>query len=208
MSITIIIIIITVAVSLYAWSKPELQSKLILNSYQTARKKEYWRLLTSGFIHADYAHLAFNMFSLYFLGEYLEQIFMSIFGPIGGLVYVLLYLIGIIVSDIPSFLKHRNNPGFNSLGASGGVSAIVFSFILFAPTQPLHLMFIPIGIPAFIYGIVYLIYSWYQSQNGSDNINHDAHFYGAVFGLVFTAIVVPASLMQFVYQISEWRMFG
>jgi membrane associated rhomboid family serine protease len=148
------------------------------------------------------------MFSLYFLGQYLEQIFMSILGPIGGLVYVALYLIGIIVSDIPSFVKHKNNPGYNSLGASGGVSAIVFSFILFAPTESLYLMFIPIGIPAFIYGILYLTYSWYQSKNGADSINHDAHFYGAVFGLIFTAVVVPSSLIQFVYQIAEWGRFN
>ena len=144
MSVTILLIIITAAASFYAWKTPEIYSKWILNPYSIKTKKEYFRFLTSGFIHADVGHLVFNMFSLYFIGQYLEGIFEIWFGTNGMLFYLALYLIGIIVSEIPSFIKHRNDYNYNSLGASGGVSSIIFSFILIAPTQTLVLYFIPI----------------------------------------------------------------
>ena len=117
-----------------------------------------------------------------------------------------MYLAGIVASDVPTYLKHRNSPHYNSLGASGGVSAVVFSSILFAPLNPLNLMFIPIDIPGFIFGGLYMFYSYYQANRGGDNINHDAHLYGALFGIVFSVIVVPGALVNFVQQVSTWRL--
>lgn len=171
-----------------------------MNPYSTDQRREYWRFITSGFIHNDYMHLFFNMFTLYFFGGIVES-------TLGGVLFIILYLVGIIISDVPTFLKNRKNPYYNSLGASGGVSAVVFASILFYPMNPLYLMFIPIGIPGFIFGAIYMLYSYYQAERGGDNINHDAHLYGALFGILFAIIAVPGSLVHFFEQVSQWRLF-
>ena len=122
-------------------------SSWIMNPYQVANRGQYYRLITSGFLHADWGHLFFNMLSLYFFGGFIEQVFSMLFGGNGPVFLIGFYLVAILVSDIPSFLKHRNDPGYNSLGASGGVSAIIFAAILFRPLTPIYMYFIPIGIP-------------------------------------------------------------
>ena len=147
------------------------------------------------------------MLTLYFFGGMIEQIFGQLFGASGPLFLIGFYLIGILVSDIPSFLKHRNDPGYNSLGASGGVSSILFAAILFYPLIKISLMFIPIGIPGFIFGGLYLAYSYYESRRGAGNINHDAHLYGALFGILFMIVVYPPVLPSFIEQIAGWRLF-
>src|SRR6185437_10392350 len=177
-SITVILVIITVILSFYAWNKPEIFNKWLFNPYRVKNNNEYYRMLTSGFIHGDYMHLAFNMISLYYMGTALEQVFNVLFGATGPLYYITLYLVAIVVSDLPSFFKHQRNRSYNSLGASGAVSAVIFAGILFFPTQNIYIFF-ALPIPAFIFGVLYLVYSYYQGRNTRQIVNHDAHFYGA-----------------------------
>jgi len=206
MSITIIIIIITVAISFYAWSNESVQYKLMLNPYQVAKNKEYYRLITSGFIHQDYIHLGFNMFSFFWFGQAIEVIYKSIFGDLGSVLFVALYILGIIVSDIPTYLKHRHNSGYNSLGASGGVSAVIFSSILFYPMNEICFYGI-LCLPGFILGALYLIYSVYMGKQRRNNINHDAHLYGALFGIAFSIIIRPQVFVTFFEQVATYRPF-
>ncbi|GAB3194974.1 membrane associated rhomboid family serine protease [Pontibacter aydingkolensis] len=207
MSVTLILIVITVAISLYAWQNDSLMHKWIFQPYAVQRDNSWYRFITSGFLHADYTHLFFNMFTFYFFGGAVEQTFQVIFGPTTGiLLYLLVYLGGIIVSDIPTFIKHRNDPPYRALGASGGVASVVFASILFYPTQDICLYAI-LCIPGFILGVLYLVYSYFSGKKMGDNINHDAHFYGAVYGFVLSLILVPQALPNFFSEIAGWRMF-
>ncbi|WP_080238268.1 rhomboid family intramembrane serine protease [Spirosoma rigui] len=206
MSVTLILIVVTAGISLLAWNNPSLMDRWIMNPYQVARRGQYYRLLTSGFLHADWGHLFFNMLSLYFFGGVIEQVFTALFGTLGPLYLVGFYLIAILISDIPTFLKHRNDPGYNSLGASGGVSAIVFAAILFSPLSQICLYF-ALCVPGFIFGALYLAYSYYESRRGMGSVNHDAHFYGALFGIVFMIVLYPAVLPNFIQQVAGWRLF-
>lgn len=207
MSVTLILIIVTVGISLYAWQNQDLMHKWIFQPYAVQRDNSWYRFLTSGFLHADFTHLFFNMFTFYFFGSNVEYTFAALFGQTTGiLVYLLIYLGGIIVSDIPTFIKHRNDPPYRALGASGGVASIVFSSILFYPTQDICLYAV-LCIPGFILGVLYLMYSYFSGKKMGDNINHDAHFYGAVYGFVLSIILVPQSLPAFFSDIANWRMF-
>jgi membrane associated rhomboid family serine protease len=142
------------------------------------------------------------MFALFFFGQHVAYYF----GPQGNILMITLYLLGIVIADIPTYLKYQDVPKYNSLGASGGVAAVVFSSIMFEPINPIYIMFIPIGIPGFILGALYLVYSYYQGKRMSDNINHDAHLFGAIFGLAFTVILRPGVVISFVQQISNWSL--
>lgn len=206
-SITFIIIGITVVVSMLAWNKPELMQRWIFNPYRIQTHREYHRFLTSGFIHQDYMHLLFNMLTLYFFGTLIEQVYTYLFGASGIWIYVALYLTAIVISSITTFFKHRDNPAYNSLGASGGVAAILFSSILFNPTSQILLFFV-IPIPGFILGALFLIYSYQQSHQMRGRINHDAHFLGAVFGIIFTIVLQPQVIGSFIDQIAQYRLFG
>ncbi|MBL7692665.1 MAG: rhomboid family intramembrane serine protease [Flavipsychrobacter sp.] len=183
MSFTLITVIITVAISIAAFNNENLINKLILWPRYMNDPQEYYRLLTAGFIHADWNHLIFNMVSLYFIGSSAESIL--------GMGFLTLYLTGIIISSLPSFLKHRNNSYYRSLGASGGVAAIMFFFIYFAPWSKLYIIFLPIGIPAILFGILYLVYEAYMAKKGGGTMNHDAHFWGAVYGLIYALVIDP-----------------
>jgi membrane associated rhomboid family serine protease len=207
LSITVILIAINVIVSLYALSNQSVLQRWMMNPYRIDKNKEYYRFLTSGLIHADYMHLLFNMITLYYFGGMVESYYAYIFpGITGSVLYILLYFVGMVVADIPSFLKHRNHPAFNALGASGAVSAVLFAGILFQPMMGIGIMFIPIPIPGFIFGLLYLAYSYFQGRRGNDNIGHDAHFFGAVFGIVFTIVLHPAALQGFINQVSQFRI--
>ncbi|MFN3403488.1 MAG: rhomboid family intramembrane serine protease [Cytophagaceae bacterium] len=193
--LTIIITILTIVISIYAWNNPELYSKWLLTPYKVKKYNEFSRFITSGFIHADYMHLAFNMIAFFFFG-------MSVEGFFGSYLFVFLYLSGIVVSDIPTYLKHKNNFYYNSLGASGGVSSIIFSSILLSPLRTIRIFFIPM--PGFVFGILYLIYSYYMSKQSRDLVNHDAHFYGAVYGIGFTIIYDPTVVPDFFQQLKHF----
>lgn len=199
-TLTTVFVILAVGASLYAWNNESIMRQWILNPYQVQRKKEYWRFLTSGFIHADIGHLAFNMISLYSFGNLVEYIFSQV-SPLGSWLFVALYIGGIIISDIPTFLKHKNDPGYNSLGASGGVSSVIFAGIMFAPTTPLRLFFIPIDIPGWIFGGLYLAYTYWEAQRGMGRINHSAHLWGALFGIAFAIAIYPPVIQLFINQI-------
>jgi membrane associated rhomboid family serine protease len=203
LSVTIGIIIITVGVSLYSMRQASIQYSLTMNPYMITKRGQYYRLVTSGFIHNDHMHLLFNMFTFYFFGSQLEYIFNYIFGGLGTVYFIAMYILGIIVSDIPTLLKHQNNHAYNSLGASGAVSAIVFGCILFQPLQDLCLYGI-LCLPGFIFGSLYVIYSYYSSKRSKDKINHDAHLFGALFGLVFCIVLYPDVIPIFIEQMKEW----
>jgi len=205
MSLTIVIIILTVILTVYAWNNPHIFQRWMLNPHGIATRNEYYRFITSGFIHANWMHLAFNMITLYFFGSKVEMIFRYFFGEMGSVIFILFYLVGIIVSDLPTFFKNRKNSHYNSLGASGGVSAILFCSILYDPLARIYLYFIPI--PGFILGVLYLIYSVQQGKKGGDNINHDAHLYGALFGIIFTVVINPGVIGHFIEQLLNWRAF-
>ena len=202
LDVTLILTIITVLVSLYAWSNPDFMQSWIMYPFLVAKRSEWYRFITSGFLHADWSHLLFNMFAFYSFGQLVQGVFESEFGAQGGTVrYLLLYLGGIIVSDIPTYLKHRDDPDYRSLGASGGVSSIIFSGVLFNPLGKIQIFPLPFGIPGFIFGFLYLGYSYYMGRRMSDNINHDAHFYGALYGVLLTLFLMPDVGPYFVQQI-------
>jgi membrane associated rhomboid family serine protease len=185
MSFTLIVIIITAIVSIIAFNNSELMSKLILWPRVMDNPAEYYRLISSGFIHADWPHLFFNMFTLYFFGENIEVIF-AYFDA--RYLFILLYLTGIVVASLPSFLKNRNNNNYRSLGASGGVSAVLFATIYYLPWSKISMMFIPIGIPAILFGALYIAYSAYMQKAGRDNVNHNAHLWGSIYGFAFASV--------------------
>ncbi|MBY0245400.1 MAG: rhomboid family intramembrane serine protease [Sphingobacteriaceae bacterium] len=185
-----IIFIFTVLTSIYAFNNPQIYGKFMLHPYSIYRKKEWHTFITSGFIHADWSHLLFNMFTFVFFAFPLEQL-------LGHFVFAVLYLLGMILSDIPTVLRHKNSYQYHSLGASGAISAVLFSYILFFPLAKIFIMFIPIGIPAVIFGLLYLVYCWYMSKRNDDNINHDAHFFGALVGILLTILVVPNIIGHF-----------
>lgn len=206
-NITLILIIATVGISLYAMNQSTVLYGFMMNPYMITQRGQYYRLVTSGFIHKDHMHLLFNMFSFYFFGTQLEYIFQYIFGVTMGSVYfILLYILGIVISDIPTLIKHRNNHGYNSLGASGAVSAVIFACILFQPLQDICLYAV-LCFPGFILGTLYLIYSYISAKKSRDGINHDAHLYGALFGIIFCIVLYPDSIQIFIEQMKGWKLF-
>lgn len=206
MPVTYIIIGVTVLISFAGYNNSNLMRQFMMNPYAINNRNQYYRFITSGFIHADHVHLFFNMFSLYFFGTTIEYIFGIVFESSGTLYFLALYFLGIIVSDIPSFMKHRHDPGYNALGASGGVASVIFASIIFQPLANIYIYFVPI--PGFILGIAYIFFSWYQGKKANDNVNHDAHLYGALFGVIFCAVLYPQSLPQFVEQIKNWDVLN
>ena len=193
MSITVIIIIITVLVSLSAFRNEKIMNDLIFYPPAVSKNNQYYRFITCGFIHADWGHLLFNMISFYFFGQFVETAFEYIFGTGGKLLYLLMYVLALIVSLLPTYFKNIDNHYYRSLGASGAVSAVIFAGILLDPANKIYLMFIPVGIPGFVFGPVYLLISAWLDRKGSDNINHSAHIWGALFGVAFMIIAGYAS---------------
>lgn len=197
-TITIAIIIITAIISFTAFNNEKITNDLIFWPPMIKEKHQYYRFITSGFIHADIAHLAFNMITLYFFGRAMEMFFIAKIGKIG---FLLFYIAGIIVSEIPSFIKHRDNYQYRSLGASGAVTAVLFSFILLAPWQTLYVFFLPV--PAIIFAALYVGYSIYMDRKGGDNVNHSAHLWGAVWGIAFTLLMDPSVFPHFLEQLMK-----
>jgi membrane associated rhomboid family serine protease len=188
-SITVTIIIVTCLISFAAFSSPKITDDLIFWPAEMASRGQYYRFFTCGLIHADFVHLLFNMISFYSIGQYAElRLFKSpdLFGESGKVFYLVLYISALAVSVLPDYFKHRDNYGYRALGASGAVSAVVFSFIILEPNMKLYLFTIPM--PAYIYGAAFLLLSLYLSRKGKGNIGYLAHFSGAVYGILFTII--------------------
>ncbi len=204
-TITLIIIMVTTGTSLYTMQKPRVLNSLMMNPFLITSQGQYYRLISSGFIHRDHMHLIFNMFSFYFFGTQLEYIFKEIFGSMGSVHYVALYVLGIVVSDIPTVFKNRHNKYYNSLGASGAVSAVVFACILFLPLRDICIYGV-LCFPGVVLGFLYLVYSFYSSKKSKDGINHDAHLYGALFGVAYCLVFYPDSLRIFLEQMGEWKL--
>ncbi|PIQ49489.1 MAG: rhomboid family intramembrane serine protease [Cytophagales bacterium CG12_big_fil_rev_8_21_14_0_65_40_12] len=200
MQITYILMVMIGLVTYFAWQRPEWHKRLMLNPYLTVHNRQYYRLLTSGFVHNNSMHLFLNLFTLYFFGLAIEQIFYTYFGDLGLALYVILFISAIAVANWPTTLKHKHNPGYNSLGASGGVSALVLAFILFDPVRDLCLYAI-ICLPGYILGGLFIAYSVIMSKRNADNINHDAHLFGALYGMIFTLILRPSTLSSFIEAI-------
>jgi membrane associated rhomboid family serine protease len=191
------IIITTVLVSYVCFQNRDAMFRLHFSPDRINRHSEYYRFITYGFVHADWAHLIINMFVLYSFGSFVIDFSGQVFRyPL--LFFSGLYFGAIIMSTIFSFFKHRNNYAYASVGASGAVSAIVFTSILFYPFGSIRMFLIPIDIPAWVFGFLYLIYSAVMAKRGKDNIGHDAHFFGALYGLAFPVILEPRLLDYFI----------
>lgn len=188
-SITTFIIIITVIVSYTAFNNRELFYKLSYNPHAVKTNNEWYRAFTHAFIHADIIHLFLNMFVLYSFGTALENAMFEHFEEKGYYYYILLYVGAIIFATIISYMRHQDNVQYNSVGASGAVMAVLFSAIIVRPDMEVYMMFIPIGIPGLLFGAIYLALEYYMDKRGGDNVAHDAHFLGALFGIIFTICI-------------------
>lgn len=197
MSLTLIIVLVTSLISWLALNNPVLRENLMFYPYRMWRSNEWHRLVSAGFIHADMMHWLFNMLALYSFGEFVEASFGNLFGVFGFTWYVLMYLGAIALADIANLFLRRDDGMYRSLGASGGVSAVVFSFILLNPYGKIYMFFIPVGIPAFIFGPLYLLYCVYMAKRGGDNIGHVAHFTGSLIGFVFPIVLEPRLITRF-----------
>jgi membrane associated rhomboid family serine protease len=187
---TIILIIITSIFSILAFNKPELMYKYQNNPYQVYHRKQWYRLISYAFLHANWMHLIVNMFVFFSFGPVIEYYYRFYFGGFWVIYFLVLYFGGIVISTLISLFKQKDNYNYNAVGASGAVSSVVFSSILFEPMNKL-LIFGVIPISAIIFGILYLIFSYYMSKKNIDNIGHDAHFLGAIFGFIFPILVKP-----------------
>lgn len=185
------IFIFTLVTSIYAFSNPGIYGKFMLHPYSVSRGQRVYSIFTSGMIHQDWMHLFFNMFSFYFFAFPLERM-------MGHWQFGILYVASLALSDMSTILKYKDQFGYNSLGASGAISAVVFSYILFNPMATIGVFFIPMN--AVVFGILYLVYSAYASRQSS-HINHDAHFFGALSGLIITIIFVPGIIPAFLRQL-------
>ncbi len=199
-SVSLLILGLTILVSGIAWQKPDLLERMTMSPYQISHHHEYWRFITSGFIHADFMHLFFNLFSFYFFGMQLEYVFSIIFPGFGVQMFILFYVLGIVVADLPTYFKQKSNPNFHSLGASGAVSAVIFAGIMFFPTEKIYLFGI-LGIPGIIYAGLFTWYSIAMDRRGRDFVNHSAHLYGGFFGVLFVSLTYPKVWITFTEQI-------
>lgn len=184
-TVTLVIIIITALISIWAFSNEKIMNDLIFYPPAITEQNQYYRFFTCGFIHADYAHLIFNMISLYFFGPFVESAFQQWFGLLGMGLFILFYLSALLVSLWPTYSANKHNRYYRSLGASGAVSAIIFAGLMLSPTSSLYLFFIPVAIPGFVFGPIYLLITYYMDKKGGGNINHSAHLWGALYGLAF-----------------------
>ncbi len=188
--IAITILLLTVATSVAAFTMPDFAMANVFEPYEVSRGRRLHTLITGNLIHANLGHLAFNLISFYFFAFPLERV-------IGSVDFLIVYLSSMLIADIPSLVKHRNNPEYRTLGASGAVSGVIFSMILFFPTMRMGLFLFPPIIPAWLFGPLYLGYSVYASRTMSDNINHDAHIWGAFGGIITTIVIIPEALKIF-----------
>lgn len=198
--LTYLIIGTTVIISFICFGRRELVNRFSFNAYAVLKRKEIYRLITHGFVHADISHLFVNMFTFYFFGAAMESLFVNIgFGQWG---FIGLYFGGMIFASLFDLIKYRDNIYYQSIGASGAISAILFSSIIFNPWERI-LLFAVIPVPGIIFGVLYVIYCQYMAKRATDNVNHNAHFWGAVFGLIYPILLKPSLLFLFINQLTK-----
>ncbi len=198
MSTTLILIAITCAVSFVAFNNPKMTDALILWPPAVTRDNDYYRLMSYGLVHGNFQHLLFNMITLYFFGRVMEDFYNASLGDFG---FAFFYVLGLVASILPTYLRHRSDASYRSLGASGSVSAVLFAFILLRPWATIYIYVIPV--PAIIYAGAYIAYSIYMDRRGGDNVNHSAHLWGAAYGAVFTIAMEPRVFSHFLASLAD-----
>lgn len=205
---TYLLIAFTALISIPAFNNRDWFLKLQFNPYQVYHRKQWYRLLTHGFLHAGWMHLIVNMLVLFFFGPHVERFLRAVLGPAlqpwNGLIFILFYFAAIVMASFTSLLRHKDDPWYNAVGASGAVSAVLFFFIFFKPWEMLYFYGV-LPVPGIIMGVLYLIYSHYMSKREADNINHDAHLSGAIFGFIFPLLI---DFRLFHYFIDELLSFS
>lgn len=196
-TVTLIILAATVLTSLSAFSDRRLFEALLFDPYRARESGEWYRSVSHALVHADVPHLMVNMFVLHAFGPQVESLFARLTTLPVWLAFGGLYLGGALVGALPALFKHGAHPGYRSVGASGAVSAVTFSMILLLPMAPLRILFVPVDMPAFVFGSLYLVYSWAMDRRGGDGVAHDAHLHGALFGVAYTAVLEPHALLHF-----------
>jgi len=199
MNISVIIIIAISLISIAGFSQPELIYKYQFNAWQIKHRKEYLRLISHGFFHGSWMHLLINMFVLFSFGRAVIHYFMISLPGNSNILFLFFFFSAIVISSLYSYIKEKNNYNYNAIGASGAVSAVVFASILYDPFGIIYLYFIPV--PGIVLGIGYLIYSRIMGQKNMDNIGHDAHFWGAVYGFLFPVVLNPSLLGHFANEL-------
>jgi membrane associated rhomboid family serine protease len=187
----LVILVLTIVVSVAGLSNPKIIERCLLRPYLVARGSDYAGLISSGFVHADVSHLIFNLITFYSFGFALERV-------IGTAKFVCLYFSALLISGIGTCFKHRNDPVYASLGASGAILGVLFATIVYFPRQKLFILPLPIPIPAPLFAVLYLVYSFYSSRTARGNINHDAHIFGALTGLAFVLLTDPVRFVSVV----------
>jgi membrane associated rhomboid family serine protease len=199
---SIIIIIVTVLASMAAFQNQSFFEKALFRPYLMKNNNEWWRWVSNGFIHADYTHLIVNMLSFYFFASYVENEFNIITGNETGLLFVLFYLAALVMSGMYDYYRHQNNYAYSALGASGAVAAVIFAYIVYNPFSSIYLYYV-IKIPAWLFGILYLFYEYYMGKKQKDNIGHNAHFFGALFGFVFPILLRPQTGLDLIEKFTN-----
>jgi membrane associated rhomboid family serine protease len=189
------ILVVTLIVSVIGLGAPKVIERSLLRPYLVARGSGYAGLLTSGLVHASVGHLLFNLITFYSFGFRLERV-------IGSFRFVALYLSALLISGLGTCYKHRDNPAYASLGASGAILGVLFASIVYFPRQSLFILPLPVPIPAPLFAVGYLAFSWYSSRTNRGQINHDAHIFGALTGLAFVLVTDPATFMEVVRSLS------
>ena len=201
--ITLIIVISTALFSYIGFQRPEFMSRYDFSPFRINKRKEYYRFFTHAFLHADWVHLIINMLVFYSFGRYVEETFRNMAERniirSGEFSFIMLYVVSILISSLSTYIKKRNDPYYIAVGASGAVSAVLFTSIFFSPFEKVYLYGL-LPLPGIVFGILYLAYSSYMGKKSKDNINHDAHFWGAVFGLIYPVILHPSLLAGFLSQ--------
>ncbi len=202
--ITYTFLAIIVVFSLYCFNSKDAMHKYMFHPYSIFHYKEHYRFLTHAFIHGDMMHLAFNCLTLYSIGLSLEEVyFPELFGDkLGKIYYVILFTGGIYAASITEYYRNKNNESYSSLGASGAISSVIFCWIIVAPKGELAFFFLP-SMSGWIIGLILLGVSFYlirrkKTTDYNDNISHESHFWGAIFGLVFILIVKPSAYASFI----------
>ena len=202
-SFTVVVVVLTCLISLAAFNSSKILDDLIFWPPAISMRHQYYRFITCGFIHADFLHLLFNMVTLYFFGKGLELFYRGELG-LQSYYYPILYFTALIASNIPSYIKRKDDYNYRSLGASGAVCAVMFAVIMIRPWETLYI-YGKLPIPAILYAGLFLAFSIYMSKRGGDNVNHDAHLWGAAYGVLFTIAVHPAIVSTFINEMKNPR---